>query len=97
MHISVSFSGLHLVCSLVVDKLWTFSCTNAHLLEGNVGVHFPSFPSGAKRFDQDQRGTGGDRSSRAVVAKKSLVTLPSGIERTATKGASIAQETAVAA
>ena len=45
-----------------------------NFMEGNAGVHLPFIPSGAQSFGQNQKGTGADRSSYAMVAKKSLVT-----------------------
>ena len=70
---------------------------HVHFLEGNVDICLPSVPCGAKSFGQNQKGTGGDRTSCTVVAKKSLVTQPSRVEHGAAKGASIAQETGIAA
>ena len=70
---------------------------HVNFVKGNVGIHLPSIPSGSQSIGQDQRGTNGDRTSCAMVAKTRLVTRPSGSELGAIKGASTLRETAVAA
>ena len=67
---------------------------HVNLVEGNVGVHLPSVPSGSQSFGEDQKGAGRDHTRGAVVAKTSLVTRG---ERGATKGAPTLKETASAA
>ena len=57
------------------------------LVERNVGVCPPSIPSFSQSVGEDQSRIGRYRSSSTVVAKKSLVTRPTGVERGAALGA----------